>query len=1213
MGVPSFYRWLIEQYPKVLVNNEINNSNSNSNNNNDSNIQFSNLYIDMNGVIHSAIRIDENNQQRGTLIKKSELSDEMIQKNLYSRLEQIISSVKPTDLIYIGIDGTPPRAKSIEQRKRRFKSSKELVESLTKSFKQQQQKLNELNKANGNSNNITFESFLEEMKSSYFDSNIISPATEFMALVNVWMREYLLGVSERYPNVRIILSDSTVPGEGEHKIMDYIRDNCDANNNNVSHVFYGMDADLIFLGLSTHEKNFYILRDPLDLIYCSTCKGNDHTSYECTSAHAYRKLNSPKENKITLKHIPISCDESDIRNLFQSYGEISTILIEKANTKRPSYTATIEFKDPNTINEITARGGSWEINNERITVHPYYINVPGATNDDNATDQQTDSGTSSPTTSTSETTTTTTTTDTIANEQNEHVPENTVFITCLDSIVSEFDVKSFCIQFGSIEKINVFPSMRLKQKIAQVIFKTQESARAAFKSNGAHFFGASIVIKKAQERTAEEIANNSNSNSTTTTTTSTNGTSSGNSTTLIPQPPKQETPEEKAERERQKQQRLLEKQFKVETFLSMADPGTSKDTAFFYLGYAQWSIEKAFETYCKFDKAPLESPKASTTPVNFDFVYLNHFRDYFHYTITRGQSSEKIAKIDFNRCVNDFTLMCMMLGNDFLPHLPSVSIHNGYIELFLSWYKSYAIGGDEIKYLTKEINNSWEIQYENLLPLLKVLADWESTQFPDNLEKQFRKAFNRKNKPWNKPDTSAATSDSNNNNNNVHTLSEITNIDSSKTSSPLPEFKYNDSLYYESKLHLTSTLQVLDKKEEMTHSFIEGMLWVLKYYTKGCPSWTWFYPFHYAPLVKDLARHVEKLLKTGSDTSSHFSFETGAPIPPLVHLSSVLPKYSKSIIPPTFGKLMDPPSPISHYYRDDFEIDLNGEDVAWKGVVLLDFIDFALFKSTFANLLEQHPECLTEAEKKRNQFGHDITICNKVITESIAESPSRNSNSNPDPMKPLTQRDLSWPTRKIFTLSPFESPNSSKFASIPTTQPPKPVPELVFSPLQTQFIEWRKKHSLNGSLLVLESIDFSKCYILNQDKKNSPLLGRILSNEVFQDKSIFLKSLDDDQMIIHIGFDKPVKLSYIQLINSISNDSSPKIVKFYTNESIDFSNVEGCKPFFTFDFSKDPSKLQLFSEPIPLKTNLISNFTIFIESNFLNDKQPTLLEKIILG
>ena len=80
--------------------------------------------------------------------------------------------------------------------------------------------------------------------------------------------------------MNVILSDASVPGEGEHKIIDYIRKQrfTSTHDTNTHHCIWGADADLIMLGLATHEPNFTIVRE--EFVYgkpkpCPLCGQSD--------------------------------------------------------------------------------------------------------------------------------------------------------------------------------------------------------------------------------------------------------------------------------------------------------------------------------------------------------------------------------------------------------------------------------------------------------------------------------------------------------------------------------------------------------------------------------------------------------------------------------------------------------------------------------------------------------------------------------------------------------------------------------------------------------------------------------------------------------------------------------------------------------------------------------------------------------------------------
>jgi len=223
MGVFQFYSWFRKQFPKDIykLNKSINQ---------ELNLEIDNLMIDMNGLFHtSAQKIFKYGNFKPPYkveILDNNKTQQQVFNDICQSVENILIAVNPNRRLILCVDGPAPVAKQVQQRKRRYKSSLE-----------------------------------REDNDKSFDSNCISPGTLFMDNLSKyidWFIRSRLSENPLWQNLEIIYSSSSVPGEGEQKILMYIRK---FGRNNESFVMHGLDADLIMLSLLTHFQKFYILRD----------------------------------------------------------------------------------------------------------------------------------------------------------------------------------------------------------------------------------------------------------------------------------------------------------------------------------------------------------------------------------------------------------------------------------------------------------------------------------------------------------------------------------------------------------------------------------------------------------------------------------------------------------------------------------------------------------------------------------------------------------------------------------------------------------------------------------------------------------------------------------------------------------------------------------------------------------------------------------------
>lgn len=211
MGIPSYFRWIVQHYRRDTIHTQPPFQ------------PIAQLYLDFNCGIHPAAK------------RHPDSSEAAMFQAILDYLEYLIDTANPTELVYIAIDGVPPVAKMKQQRLRRFKAVKEAME------------MNQLKTKYG-----------VPLSKTTKDFNMISPATRFMFQLSQQIQNWIHQKKPiKYSHLQFILTDASVPGEGEQKIMQYLKQQ-DVSKNVL---IYGLDSDLIMLSLILGRDNIALFRE----------------------------------------------------------------------------------------------------------------------------------------------------------------------------------------------------------------------------------------------------------------------------------------------------------------------------------------------------------------------------------------------------------------------------------------------------------------------------------------------------------------------------------------------------------------------------------------------------------------------------------------------------------------------------------------------------------------------------------------------------------------------------------------------------------------------------------------------------------------------------------------------------------------------------------------------------------------------------------------
>jgi hypothetical protein len=189
------------------------------------------LSIDMNGILHACAQQvyaygQGENPDRQVYVSRTPA--EVLEREYFVavtiKIREVLLYVAPTEVLILAVDGVAPSAKIKQQRQRRFLAAS------------------------------------QRLSGAAFDSNAITTGTEFMQRLDAYLQTWLNRNAFSLPPT-VLYSGHTVPGEGEHKIMEFYRTRPEFVSSGKYHFLYGLDADLIVLSMLAPVERIILVRE----------------------------------------------------------------------------------------------------------------------------------------------------------------------------------------------------------------------------------------------------------------------------------------------------------------------------------------------------------------------------------------------------------------------------------------------------------------------------------------------------------------------------------------------------------------------------------------------------------------------------------------------------------------------------------------------------------------------------------------------------------------------------------------------------------------------------------------------------------------------------------------------------------------------------------------------------------------------------------------
>lgn len=224
-----------------------------------------------------------------------------------------------------------------------------------------------------------------------------------------------------------------------------------------------------------------------------------------------------------------------------------------------------------------------------------------------------------------------------------------------------------------------------------------------------------------------------------------------------------------------------------------------------------------------------------------------------------------------------YVFMCFLLGNDFLPHFPSLNIRTNGLDKIMNAYKLVS-SKKKCNFFMENRGSEVVFDWKNVRSWIDVLAKQEH----ENIKEEYVVRSKFRFGPSNKDET-------------LEQKYEKIILQYPLRSREIEEYINPNEAGWEYRYYRTLfDIEIDDaRRKEICINYLEGLEWTMKYYTSGCADWNWCYKYDYPPLLCDLIKYVpyfETKLINPSNLPTYA-------VSPLVQLSYVLPRSSMYLLP----------------------------------------------------------------------------------------------------------------------------------------------------------------------------------------------------------------------------------------------------------------------------------------------------------------------------